>query len=116
METLQTLSTLKSPEWLARMSHGAPATWAISWQRIRFSSPRTRSDPVRLRIFRPEPITGGATLAAWFRCGVLVQRSLRVFAPVRQGCPDPFPACYVRNYTVTGSDAIERRTSSVGYS
>ena len=40
---------------------------------------------------KPEAITGGATLAAWFRCGVLVQRSLRVFAPSWRCCPDPFP-------------------------
>jgi hypothetical protein len=93
METLQTLSTLKSPEGLARMSHGAPATWAISWQRIRFSSPRTRSDPVRVRIFRPEATAAGATLAPWFRCGWLVRRrrSLRLFGPSWRGCPDAFP-------------------------
>jgi hypothetical protein len=32
------------------------------------------------------------------------------------GLSCPCSACHARNYTVTGSDAIERRTSSVGYS
>ena len=41
----------------------------------------------------PEAIPGGATLAPWFRCGWLVQRSLGLFGPARRvitaGCARP---------------------------
>ncbi len=40
---------------------------------------------------KPEAITAAATLAPMFRCGWLVRRSLRVFAPAWRCCSDPVP-------------------------
>ena len=78
---------IRTPAFWMGPCHFSPKSGAIlPWSCCGYRRTRTTKRPSN-----QSRLQAGATLAPWFRCGVLVRRSLRVYVPARRCCPDPVP-------------------------